>query len=292
MTLSVNGQIIPEEAIKYELSRLVQFYSQHMSADLIKQQMPALQKRARQQAAGARLLMDEAERLDIQVPPNLVDEKLQAIVENSGGREPFEALLKKQGLTEESLRQSVIRGLRVDLLVAQVTAEAPEPTEEELRAHYEAHMHEYVAPGRVQAQHILITPASEKEADRATARSNVESLRQKLMDGSDFADLAAAHSDCPSGRRTGGSLGWFSKGMMVPAFDEAVFALEVGDISDVVETDFGFHLIKKLGEDAGGQADFADVADKVHDFLRHVRRGEILSDHVKELTDKADIQGL
>ncbi len=156
MTLKVNGQEIPEEAVQYELNRLVQFYSAHMSAEQIKEQMDALRKRARDQAVGAKLLMDQAQKLEAPVPAELIDKKLGAIVESSGGRQKLDETLARQGISDEMLRLSVERGCRVDMLVEQVTAEVSEPSEEEMRAHFEAHSGEYVREPRAQAQHILV----------------------------------------------------------------------------------------------------------------------------------------
>jgi parvulin-like peptidyl-prolyl isomerase len=142
----------------------------------------------------------------------------------------------------------------------------------------------------VRAQHILVKPDGADEASRATARSRIEEIRQRLDEGADFAGEAAAHSDCPSGTSTGGSLGWVSRGMTVPDFETALFAMEAGELSDVVETPLGFHVIKKTAEDEGGEADLEDVHDQVRDFLRHARRGQAISDHVQELRQKALIE--
>ncbi|MCG8543550.1 MAG: peptidyl-prolyl cis-trans isomerase [Alphaproteobacteria bacterium] len=101
---------------------------------------------------------------------------------------------------------------------------------------------------QVRASHILLMYAG---SERSTAtRSKDEALQQintlkdAIADGADFGELARENSDCPSGR-DGGDLGSFGRGMMVPEFDTAVFAMEVGDTSDVVETAFGYHLIQR-----------------------------------------------
>ncbi|MBN1557247.1 MAG: peptidylprolyl isomerase [Lentisphaerae bacterium] len=290
MSIRVNGQPIPDSAIRFELDRLVKFYSAHMSAEQLRAQMDTLREKARQQAIGARLLIEESNKLDIFVPPEEVENRLGEMIEHAGGREAFEALLQRQGLTEAQVRRSIEQGRRVDRLVDRITEGVSDPTEEEVRAHFQAHRKEYTRPDRVQAQHILVKPASGSEADRETARSALLEIRHRVEAGADFADEAAAHSECPSGRTTGGSLGWFSRGMMLPAFDRAVFEMENGALSDVVETPLGFHLIHKLDAETGGPADYEDVYDKIRDFLRHVRRGEAIAAHVAELKQKAVIE--
>jgi len=290
MALKVDGVEISETAVRYELQRLVQFYAAHMSSAEIEAQMPLLRKKACQQAIGARLLIDEANALNIRVPSEEIDERLEEMIENVGGEDKFTAQLKEQGLARKQVVASIAQGLRVDKLVDTIAADVPDPTEEEMRAHFDTHRREYRLSDRVQAQHILVSPDSESEADKEVARSRLMEIRQKIVGGADFGDQAAAHSACPSGREGGGSLGWFSRGMMVPEFDEAVFSMTVGELSEIIETPFGLHIIKKTASEPGGEAEFEDVKERVMDFLHHARRGEAIATHVEELKKKAVIE--
>jgi peptidyl-prolyl cis-trans isomerase C len=94
---------------------------------------------------------------------------------------------------------------------------------------------------QIQASHILIATDGKSKED---ALAQITEIKEKIDAGEEFADLAREHSDCPSGR-SGGDLGPFGRGMMVPEFDKASFDLDVGDLSDVVETNFGYHLIHR-----------------------------------------------
>lgn len=185
---------------------------------------------------------------------------------------------------------SIAQGLRVNQLVDRIAAGVKDPTDEELQAHFETHRREYRRPDRARAQHILLVPDSASTADRETARSRLQEIRERIVEGAAFADQAAAHSQCPSGRQTGGSLGWFSRGMMVPEFDKAVFSMAVGELSEVVETSVGLHLIQKTGDERGGNVELDEVRDKVRDFLRHARRGEAIAAYVAELKRNAVIE--
>ncbi len=101
---------------------------------------------------------------------------------------------------------------------------------------------------QVTASHILLMYAGSARStatrSKEEAQAEIQSLAASLEKGADFADLARSHSDCPSGAR-GGDLGAFGRGSMVAAFEEAAFGLDVGATSGVVETDFGYHLIKR-----------------------------------------------
>ena len=99
---------------------------------------------------------------------------------------------------------------------------------------------------QIRASHILLmhqeSAGGGADRDRAEALKAIEEIKKRLAAGEDFADLAAEFSDCPSGQ-DGGDLGHFGPGAMVPEFEQAAFALDVGTVSDTVETDFGYHLI-------------------------------------------------
>jgi len=103
---------------------------------------------------------------------------------------------------------------------------------------------------QVSASHILLmyegSARSTASRSKDDAAAEIERLRQEIEGGADFAELAREHSDCPSGA-DGGALGTFGRGQMVPEFETATFALEVGETSGTVETDFGFHLIQRTG---------------------------------------------
>jgi parvulin-like peptidyl-prolyl isomerase len=290
MTIRVNGEEIPEAAIEFELSRLIQFYAQHMDETQIRQQMDPLKERAVEQAIGAKLLIIEASRMNITVSEDDVEKSYAQMVENVGGEAAFKGVMAKQGLDDKSVKENIREGRRVDHLVETLTSGLSDPTEDEIKAHFEGHTEEYMKPERAQGQHILIKPTSDKDDDKEAAWKKIEVIKKELEDGANFAEKAQEHSECPSGKSGGGSLGWFTRGMMVPEFDSAVFSMEVGELSDVVETQFGYHVILKTGHEEGQEASFDDVADKIREFLRHVKRGEVLSAHVRDLREKATIE--
>ena len=289
--ITINGQPLPEEAIEFEYRRLMQFYSRHLPPEQLKAEAANLRAKAVEQAIGAKLLIDEAARLDIRVPAARVDERIAAMIGQAGGREVFASRLAENRITEEALRANIEQGCKVDMLVEQICEGVPDPTGAEMQAWHEENKEQYVQPERASAQHILIRPASDSDGDRVVAESRLDGLREQIAAGASFADLAAAHSECPSGKQNGGSLGWFGRGMMVPEFDEAVFSMKVGELSDIIETQFGFHLIYKTGADDGGQASFAESESRIRDLMRHARRGECLAARVAELRGKADIRG-
>ena len=289
MTVRINGEAIPEEAVEYELKRLVKLYSEYLDPAEVTRQMDRLRDKAREQAVGAKLLLLESQKLDLRVAENDVEQRLAKMVENAGGSEKFDVMIARQNLTRPLILEKIREGRKVDLLVERITAEIPEPTEDDLRTHFDAHHEEYRVPEQARAQHILIKPETDSDADRAVAHSRLQEIRARVAEGADFGDEAAAHSDCPSGKASGGSLGWIAKGAMLPQIDETVFALNDGEISDVIETPLGLHILMKTDHEDRRPPDYEAVRDKIRDFLRHAWRGEAIAAYVRDLREKAAI---
>lgn len=138
----------------------------------------------------------------------------------------------------ERIRLKLVE-VRPQDFAAQVT-----PSDADVRAYYDAHTEDYHRPEEVRARHILFKLAPDaSNADRATARTQAEAVLAEAKGGADFADLAKRHSQDASASN-GGDLGQFGHGVMAPAFETAAFALQPGQISDIVETPFGLHIIK------------------------------------------------
>ncbi|HWP65719.1 MAG TPA: peptidylprolyl isomerase [Candidatus Limnocylindria bacterium] len=140
---------------------------------------------------------------------------------------------------------------------------APSPAQ--IEAFYEAHKNDrFTKPEEVRARHILVRVEPDaSDADRAAARKRAEELLARVKAGEDFASIAKQHSDDPGSAPRGGDLGAFPRGRMEPTFEQAAFALEAGTVSDVVETPFGFHIIKVDARDPGGVQELAAVRDEI-----------------------------
>lgn len=290
---TVNGEPILQQAVDFELQRLIHLYQQQgMPEQQLRLQIDALRAHALNQAIGTKLLIDEAKRLDIPVSGEALDAQFERYVMQFGGdREKFAKAVEAQGMTLDSFKQELKQGVMINTLIDQVCAAVPAPTEEEVTAHYEAHQAEYATEDRVLAQHILIKPASDSADDKAAAKAKLADIRARIVSGeSTFEAEAQTHSDCPSGKSNGGSLGWFGKGMMVKPFEDVAFAIAQNEISEILETQFGYHIIVKTGEEAGRTPTLAEIRDKVTEFVFHAKRGQAVSDHVAELRAKADVK--
>ncbi len=144
-----------------------------------------------------------------------------------------------------------------------------------VEAYYEDNEDEFTRPEQVQARHILLkVPSNVSDEREAEIRTQAEALLQQLRDGADFAELAQAHSEDTATAENGGDLGTFPPGQMVAPFDEAVFALEVGALSEPVRTTFGFHIIRLDDKIEGGTKPLEEVREEIEKTLRQERERE------------------
>ena len=287
----VNGQEISGESVGFELDRLVSFYRNHgMTVDEIKRNLPKLEERALEQAIGAKLLLDRASQLDMPVSKEDVDAEIAKVVSQVGGEENYRKALDAQGLSEEKFRAELEKGAKVNKLVEQACAGVPEPTEAEVEEFYNAHKEEFVSEPQVLCQHILVKFSEDDMPEvKDAALEKIRAIRDRIVAGGDFSEEAKKHSDCPSGAN-GGSLGWFGPGMMVPEFDRAAFGMKKGEVSGVVTTQFGHHIIYKADERPGGAQTLVDAHDQIKDLLRHEARGRAMDAFVAELRAAAKIE--
>lgn len=151
-------------------------------------------------------------------------------------------------------------------------------TDEEIKKYYDEHQADFE---RVSAQHILIPVVGDKALKDDEAKAKAQEIKKRLDNGQDFADLAKAESADPGSKDKGGDLGYFGKGQMVPEFEKVAFGLKVGEISDPVKTQYGYHIIKVNKHDI---APLDEVKDGIADDLRQ----KAFEKYVDDLKQKAN----
>ena len=160
--------------------------------------------------------------------------------------------------------------------------------ESELRSLYEERKADYTQPAQREARHILVELAADADAaSEAAARERIEEVSRRLAGGMSFEAAAREYSDDPGSSRRGGSLGWFSSGVMDPAFEDAAFGLAEGERSDVVRTPFGFHLIEVTGRREAGVAEFEEVRDRLREDYQLEMAEQLYFEQVEQLANLA-----
>ena len=152
------------------------------------------------------------------------------------------------------------------------------------------HPDQFRRPEQVKASHILIeVPADASAGKKAEALASIRELQKRIKNGENFANLAMESSDCPS-KTKGGDLGFFSQEQMVQPFSEAAFALQPGQVSDVVTTRFGYHLIRVTDRREAQTMAFNDVKAAISNHLRQEQEEKKIDAYLKNLKKHADIK--
>lgn len=232
------------------------------------------------------VLLDEADRLGIGVSEEEERDAFEEIRQHLPPGTDLEEMMEQSPLGADRMREEVLVGVRINKLIEEQRATPAEVREEEIDRFIEENKDALQMPERVHASHILISV--ERDADeeaKTAARAQADALRTQLLEGAQFAALAAEHSSCPSGQR-GGDLGTFGRGQMVKPFEQAAFSQEVGAIGEVVETDFGFHIVQVLEKHEAGLPPREQIADN----LRNEKQRESLRTYIDDLREKADVK--
>jgi len=168
---------------------------------------------------------------------------------------------------------------------------AKKPTEKEIDAYYEAHKGEYVHPAQVKAQHILVKldPDPKPEAV-AEARKKAEGIRKELLAGGDFAKLAEQHSEDPGSKANGGDLGFFTKDRMIPEFSKVAFGLKKDEISEPVQTAYGFHIIKVNENVAEKPMEKDEAVSMIQPTLENAKRQAAAEKELERLKKKYNVR--
>ena len=257
---------------------------------------PEFEKQLRTQAINnlinREVLLLESNKKGIKVNEAEVDAGIKSIQDRFPDEKQFKEALKNMQLTLPELEQQYLQKATIQALLDQEIISKIKVKDEEVKAYFDSHADEYKEKEQVRARHILVKV--DKDADEKTkteARKKLADVQKKIVAGEDFADLAKKHSQGPSNVK-GGDLGYFSKGQMVKPFEDVAFKLEPNEVSDLVETRFGYHLIKVLDHKPAKQAEFADKKDQVLAKLRNERIQKQVGAYIKQLRKDAEIENL
>ncbi|NQU39893.1 MAG: peptidylprolyl isomerase [Lentisphaerae bacterium] len=248
-----------------------------------------MEQQAIEQFISQALIQKEAERQEIPVSDEEVDAVIARLSETLPEGMTLEQALAAQNLALEDLRKDITGNERMRKLYEAQTASVEAPTDEEVSSFYDENSDRFKTEESVETSHILIAcDESADEAAHAKAKAEAEALRVEIEEGADFAELAMAHSSCPSKDR-GGSLGANPRGRMVKEFDDAAFSQEVGMVGPVVKTQFGYHLIKVDAKEEGGMRSLEESSEEIRAYLEAQSKEQLFSTFLDGLREGAEI---
>jgi len=253
-------------------------------------QQKELDKQALTQLVSAELLYQAAQKLEIKDLEKQVDDKMAQGKARFSKAEDFTKSMKEMDMDEKDLRDYTRRDLIITNFIEKTIVPTVKVSEEDARKFYDQNPDKFTRPEAVKASHILLGVDEKATAEeKKAAREKAEKLRKELAGGADFAALAKGNSTCPSSQQ-GGDLGYFGKGQMVPAFEKAAYALKPGEISDVVETRFGYHIIKLTEKKAAEKVEFKEARPRIDEYLKNQKIGAAVNDYLTEARKTAKIE--
>ena len=206
--------------------------------------------------------------------------------------EEFQKFLKESNSSEKELKDYFKRDIALKTLQISLRAEFAETAvikDDEAEEFYNENIENFKMPERVKASHILISAEkADDEASKKEAREKIEKIQKQIKNGDSFSELSKAHSSCPSSNN-GGDLGFFARGQMVKPFEDAAFGLKVGEVSDIVETKFGYHLIKLTDKKAAETESFDTAKPRIKGWLKEQKVDQKFKQYLETLKNKAII---
>lgn len=226
----------------------------------------------------------------LEVKEEEIATELENITKGLPEGQTLEAALATSGTTLEKLKEDMKKQLVLKQFLDLKTAEVAEATDAEATEFYTTNPDKFQKPESITASHILITFApTDTDEIKAEKKQKLVEIRKQILDGVVTFEEAALASDCPSGKQ-GGSLGSFPKGQMVPEFEAVAFTLEPNEISDLVETQFGLHIIRVSAHDKAGVVGFDETKEQIIAFLTNQKKQTTIEAFIKQLHDSAKIE--
>jgi peptidyl-prolyl cis-trans isomerase C len=288
----VNGKAVSQLEMQRQADMLLEQLRHYADSAQVASMMPTIRQQALDNAINRILLEEAVQKLGITTDKAAIDGKIESYRKNFVSEEAFQASLAKQGLSADKLPGEVELALRAEELFRQRTAAVPPASDAEIREFYNNNPERFQQPERVRASHILIkTDANDSEAVKAEKRKKIEDILASVKKGADFASQARAHSECPS-KEQGGDLGYFERGSMVPEFEAVAFALKTGQLSGIVETQFGYHIIKVADHAKPAATPFEETKQQLSAYLSDQKRNEAIGSFFDSLRTAAKIEYL
>ncbi|MBD3419112.1 MAG: hypothetical protein GF398_03235 [Chitinivibrionales bacterium] len=283
--LIINGEKVPEVLIEHEINRLKPHYERQFADQDQATREQQLREWAKENVVEHFLFRQEAAKDERPVDEQEVADKLDEVIKRAGGED---TLLEQSSFTGiDQVKAEIEKDFKADRLMKEVQSHVTEPDDDTIKQHYEKHKNDrYKTPEQVRAAHIVKHCKGTEQ--KKTAWKEISKAQKDLDAGKSFEDVAGASSDCAD---NAGDLGYFPRGRMVQEFEDVVFdELEIGQVSDIFWTGFGYHIAKKYDHVQAGPVGFEAARESIHNELLTSRKQEAIYVFLDRLKEKADIR--
>lgn len=292
---TVNGEVITEAQLNAGIDYYVRSDPQvaMLPPQYASQIRSVLRPRVLDTLVGQTLMKQEAKAAGIEVS----DEEVMATLEQTAAAQDppltidqFKQMLAAQGGDFNEILDSFREGLLLEKFATEKFADQLEITEGEARAYYDEHIEDFNQPEVVQVSHIMLGHTASADPNSDPNKIKAEELLAEIRGGADFAQVAMDNSTDQGSKMRGGRLGYLQRGPMAGPFEDAAFALEPNEVSDVVETQYGFHIIKVTDHRDAGITPFDEVKARIIQVLEQQRRSDLVNQYVNTLKETATIE--
>jgi len=296
VAVTVNGVDITESQIEAQVKPQLERMAARVPPAFVEQYKKQLRQQVLDKIIVERLLDERVKAEKIVVTEEEVTDRVKEMASQQQpplSLEDFKALIEAYGKSFGEVKQRVRKGLGYQKLLQAQFADKINITEDDAKKYYSENKKQFETPEQVRASHILIKPdTADPNTDpnqaKASAKAKIQDLLKQVKEGADFAEVAKANSACPSAAQ-GGDLNFFPRGRMAAPFEEAAFELETGQLSDIVETSFGYHIIKVTDRKDTSLISFEQAKDKIINKLAQKKQSGFTKKYIESLKVKADI---
>ncbi|NNG01891.1 MAG: peptidylprolyl isomerase [Desulfobacteraceae bacterium] len=285
----VNGVSIPSSEFDTEMDQFKRrMESQGQPVDPA--QLEKLKAQVLNNLVNMELLYQQSQKKNILVKEEQVSSQIDELKKRYKSEPEYENALKEMKLTQAELSERIKKGIAIQELMEKEVISLITISEADAKTFYDANPQYFKQPESVHASHILIkVDTNADESTKTEAKKKITDIQTKVKNGEDFAELAKAFSEGPSGPK-GGDLGFFNRGQMVKPFEDVAFALKKDEVSGIVETQFGYHLIKMIKKKQEGTTAFSEVKSRISDFLKKQKTQDKVGAYIETLKKTATIE--
>jgi peptidyl-prolyl cis-trans isomerase C len=256
------------------------------------EQMAELRYQVRENLIDNELLYQESQRSGIKIEEREIDETYEARKQKAQFKTDaeFEAALKQTNKSIASYRAEIEQGLAIDRFITNNFSDKAAVSDSDARNYYDENPAFFQQPARVRVSHIMIRVGSDADQTRQDeAKDKMGEVMKRAAAGEDFAALAREVSEDTNSKDSGGDLGYISRGQVTQSFEDAAFALNKGETSDVVKTDAGYHIVKVTDKTAARTIGFEEAKSEIVSTLKSSRVNSLVSSYVKEVRNRSTI---
>jgi len=290
---SVNGKAISKSQYESRLS-IIKKRSAHSGRQLDDAALTTVKNQILENLINTELLYQQSQKEGIKVDDQIINEQIEKFKkrfsDKTAEETAYKKALKRMHVSEKEFRTEIQRALAINQLLDTNVLQKITVTDEEGKKYYNNNLNLYKQPEQVKISLIWIkVKPDDKESKKIQARKKIEMVQKKVKQGEDFGKLAKAYSEGPNAQR-GGAWGYLKRGKTAEPIRDAAFALNVGEVSGIVETKFGYHLIKVNDKKPAGSTPYKEVQPKIEKHLKKEKEKTEIQGYIENLKKSAKIK--